>query len=66
MTATPEPFDQDLGAWIALKMVRGVGCVLYQGLLRAFGHPRLALRLTRMAREQADRAMHRANGTGRH
>ncbi|HVN84522.1 MAG TPA: DNA-processing protein DprA [Candidatus Binatia bacterium] len=35
--------DADLAAWIALKLVRGVGCVLYQGLLRAFGHPRAAL-----------------------
>ncbi len=30
----------DEAAWIALRLVRGVGCVGYQGLLRAFGHPR--------------------------
>ncbi|MBI4517347.1 MAG: DNA-protecting protein DprA [Deltaproteobacteria bacterium] len=31
---------EELGFWIALKLVRGVGCVGYQGLLRAFGYPR--------------------------
>jgi DNA processing protein len=30
-------------AWVALRLVRGVGCVAYQGLLRAFGHPRAAM-----------------------
>jgi DNA processing protein len=29
--------------WLALRMVRGVGCVLYQSLLRAFGNPRAAM-----------------------
>jgi DNA processing protein len=33
----------DVRDWLALKLVRGVGCVGYQGLLRAFGHPRAAL-----------------------
>ncbi len=33
----------DAGAWIALKLVPGVGCVSYQSLLRAFGHPRAVL-----------------------
>jgi len=33
----------DLAAWLALRLVRGVGCVVYQGLLRVFGHPRAVL-----------------------
>ncbi|HUI26810.1 MAG TPA: DNA-processing protein DprA [Candidatus Kryptonia bacterium] len=43
MSLTSPHSDEHIGAWIALKLVRGVGCVLYQGLLRAFGHPRAAL-----------------------
>lgn len=43
MTRTQQFGTDDLAAWIALKLVRGVGSVLYRGLLRAFGHPRAAL-----------------------
>ena len=53
MSLTRPSRDDDLGAWIALKLVRGVGCVLYQGLLRAFGHPRAALEASPHALECA-------------
>lgn len=53
MTRTRQPIDPNLGAWIALKIVRGVGCVLYQGLLRAFGHPGAALAASPSALECA-------------
>lgn len=36
MTAS---LPDDWRAWLALRMVRGVGPVVYQGLLRAFRHP---------------------------
>ena len=32
--------DEDWRAWLGLKMVRGIGPVVYAGLVRAFGHPR--------------------------
>jgi DNA processing protein len=44
---------RDTAAWIALKMVRGIGCVVYQGLLRAFGHPRAVLSASTHALECA-------------
>jgi len=31
--------DKNWRAWLALRLVRGVGPVVYQGLLRAFGEP---------------------------
>lgn len=43
----------EAAAWIALRLVRGVGCVSYQGLLRAFGHPREVLAASTHALECA-------------
>jgi len=43
----------EAAAWIALRLVRGVGCVGYQGLLRAFGHPREVLAASTHALECA-------------
>jgi DNA processing protein len=34
-----EPICEAARLWVALRMVRGVGPVVYQGLLRAFGNP---------------------------
>jgi len=36
--------DENWRAWLALRMVRGVGPVVYQGLLRAFGDPAAVFR----------------------
>ena len=35
--------DDEARAWLALRMVRGVGPVVYQALVRAFAHPRAVL-----------------------
>jgi DNA processing protein len=42
-----------LRAWVALRMVRGVGPVVYQGLLRAFGEPAAIFRASVHALECA-------------
>jgi len=36
--------QDDARSWVALRLVRGVGAVVYQGLLRAFGNPAAVLR----------------------
>src|SRR5271169_3790815 len=45
--------DDGWRSWLGLRAVRGVGPVVYQGLLRAFGDPGAVFRATRHALECA-------------
>ena len=59
------PLREEARRWLALRMVRGVGPVVYQGLLRAFGNPAAILAASKHALEGYSESLdHEIRGSG--